>query len=73
MVDDRTRAEVWDLFKRTPQPLGYDPAGIGVPGWQSSTSPSFAALRFRPWRLRVVPAGALLTGVGGEEILNWQR
>lgn len=71
VLDDQTRAVVWDLFKSTPEPLGYDPAGIGVPGWDSPTSPAFVVIRLRPWRLRVVP-GSRVRGEGGE-ILTWQE
>jgi hypothetical protein len=71
LFDDRTRAMVWNLFKDAPEPVGYDPAGIGVPGWDRPTSPAFAALRLRPWRLRVFPA-SVVRGEGGE-ILTWQE
>jgi hypothetical protein len=67
--DDDTRKRVWKLFKEAPAPVGYDPAMI--PGWDSPTSPSFAALRLDPWRLRVFP-GTLLMGQGGE-VLTWQE
>lgn len=67
--DDETRTMVWDLFKSTPMPLGYDPAII--PGWDKPTSPSFAALRLEPWRLRVFP-GSVLLGQGGQ-MLTWRE
>jgi hypothetical protein len=38
VFDDQTRTMVWNLFKNAAEPLGYDPAGIGVPGWDSPTS-----------------------------------
>jgi hypothetical protein len=67
--DDATRVEVWELFERTPPPVGYDPAII--PGWTGPTSPAFAALRLEPWRLRVFP-GTALFGKGGE-VLTWRE
>jgi hypothetical protein len=67
--DDETRTMVWDRFKSTPMPLGYDPAII--PGWDKPTSPSFAALRLEPWRLRVFP-GSVLMGQGGQ-MLTWRE
>jgi hypothetical protein len=67
--DDETRAMVWNLFATAPPPVGYDPAII--PGWDSPTSPAFAALRLEPWRLRVFPGAALL-GQGGA-VLTWQE
>ncbi len=70
LLDDETRTEVWNRFKNTPEPLGYDPGGIGVPGWDSPTSPAFAALRLTPWRLRVFP-GSITRGEGGE-VLIWR-
>jgi hypothetical protein len=66
--DDATRQFVWELFKTGPEPVGYDPAI--VPGWRDGPlSPAFAALRLLPWRLRVMPGTALLSGTG--EILRW--
>jgi len=44
-----------------------DPAMI--PGWDSPTSPNFAALCLEPWRLRVFP-GTVLMGKGGD-VLTW--
>ncbi|MBA2447372.1 MAG: pyridoxamine 5'-phosphate oxidase family protein [Chloroflexi bacterium] len=69
--DDETRTMVWNLFKDAPAPLGYDPAAIGAPGWDSPTAPAFAVLRLRPWRPRVFP-GSIVRGAGGE-LLTWQE
>jgi hypothetical protein len=67
--DDWARVEVWNLLKNAPPPVGYDPAI--VPIWSAGpTAESFAALRLRPWRLRVFP-GTVLLGEGGE-VLNWR-
>jgi len=67
--DDETRTMVWDLFKNAPAPVGYDPAIM--PAWDKPTSDSFAALRLKPWRLRVFP-GTVLLAKGGK-ILTWQE
>ena len=67
--DDETRTMVWDLFANGPEPVGYDPRI--VPGWDSPTSPAYAALRLEPWRLRVFP-GTVLLG-GGGDVLTWRR
>ncbi len=66
--DDETRTRVWDKFVHAPAPVGYDPAI--VPAWDKPTSDSFAVLRLEPWRLRVFPGTALLSGTG--DILVWQ-
>ncbi|MFI6047821.1 pyridoxamine 5'-phosphate oxidase family protein [Nocardia sp. NPDC051321] len=63
-VDDlETKTTVWELFRSTPLPLGYDPAGIGIPGWTGPESPSVSVLRLRPWRLRVLTGKDLSNGV----------
>lgn len=60
--DDDARSMVWNLFRDGPAPVGYDPAMI--PGWDSAASPNFAALKLRPWRLRVMPGAVLMKGEG---------
>jgi len=68
MDDDDTRQMVWDLFLNGPEPVGYDPSII--PTWEDGPlSPTFAALRLEPWRLRVFPGSVLLAGEG--EVLDW--
>ncbi len=69
MLDLETRRMVWDLFAKGPAPVGYDPAMI--PGWDDASSPTFAALKLHPWRLRVMPGTVLLQGTG--ETLTWQE
>ena len=66
--DDETRSMVWNLFREGPAPVGYDPAMI--PGWDNATSPNFAALRLRPWRLRVMLGAVLMKGEGAP--MAWQ-
>ena len=65
--DAATRTKVWNLLKRAPAPVGYDPAII--PGWTSPTAEGFAALRLEPWRLRVLPGAAMGSGGGA---LTWR-
>jgi hypothetical protein len=69
--DEETRTRVWNTFKNTPEPLGYDPGGIGIPGWETPMSPTFVVLRLHPWRLRVLP-GSVMRREGGE-LLVWQE
>jgi hypothetical protein len=68
--DDETRTRIWHLFKETPPPLGYDPGGIGVPGWDSPTSPAFAVLKLRPWHLRAL-RGTLFLQRGSGAAIAW--
>jgi hypothetical protein len=69
--DDETRITIWELFKHAPAPVGYDPAI--VPAWTSPTADTFAVLRLEPWRLRVFPGTALLTGGAVGDVLVWNR
>ncbi|MFD6156289.1 pyridoxamine 5'-phosphate oxidase family protein [Nocardia sp. NPDC060256] len=63
-VDDpETKTTVWELFRSTPAPLGYDPASLGIPGWTGPDSPHVSVLRLRPWRLRVLPGANIRNGL----------
>lgn len=75
VTDDAARARVWNLFATAPKPLGYDPAAIGVRGWDAPDAPGFVVLRFRPWRLQVHPLSVLASGGRPEEMrtLIWQE
>lgn len=66
--DDETCTWLWERFETAPAPVGYDPAII--PPWKDGpTSPAFAALRLEPWRLRVMPAAAMM---GDGEVQSWR-
>ena len=69
VFDDERRKMVWDLFANGPAPVGYDPAMI--PGWENAASPTFAALKLDPWRLRVMPGTALMDG--SFQAVSWQE
>jgi hypothetical protein len=69
VLDDATRAMVWDMFVNGPEPVGFNPTI--VPGWDSPTAEAFAVMRMDPWRLRVFP-GSVLLGQGGA-VLTWQE
>ena len=43
------RARVWELYKATPGPLGYDPAII----WKGPDDPVFGLLKLTPWRIEL--------------------
>lgn len=50
------RQRIWDLFKSTPPPLGYDPAMI----WQAGpVAEDFGVLRLTPWRVEMWSLEAL--------------
>ena len=50
-VDDvATKQRIWDLFKNTPEPLGYDPASF----FGSVDAPGYGLLKLTPWRIDVV-------------------
>jgi general stress protein 26 len=61
-VDDpATRRRIWDLYKNTPPPLGYDPAII--PAWKDGPdSPEFGVLKLMPWRIELFAIGQMATG-----------
>jgi general stress protein 26 len=50
---------LWDWFKATPAPLGYDP-GLFFP--KGLDDPSFGCLRLEPWRIELWSLGDLMTG-----------
>jgi hypothetical protein len=47
-LDQKQR--IWDLFKHTPPPLGYDPE----PTFGSPTHENFGLLKLTPWRIALV-------------------
>jgi uncharacterized pyridoxamine 5'-phosphate oxidase family protein len=50
------RQRIWDLFKSTPPPLGYDPGMI----WRNGPlADDFGVLRLEPWRVEVWSLEAL--------------
>jgi hypothetical protein len=67
--DNNTREMVWNLFLNAPPPVGYNPRI--VPSWESPDCDAFAVIRVEPWRLRVLPASAVL-GQGGK-MLKWRE
>ncbi len=44
-----SKARIWDLFKSTPQPLGYDLALF----FGSLENPEYGLLRLTPWRIEL--------------------
>jgi general stress protein 26 len=52
-----TKQHVWKLFKRTPPPLGYDPAHFFQ---GDATHPDFGVLKLTPWRIDLWSLAALM-------------
>ncbi|MEX0750282.1 MAG: pyridoxamine 5'-phosphate oxidase family protein [Dehalococcoidia bacterium] len=52
-VDDPSaKQRIWDLYKSTPPPLGYDPAII--PPWSGGPNGGeFGVLKLTPWRIEL--------------------
>ena len=59
-VDDMAeKRRIWDLYKNTPPPLGYNPAII----WQAGVEdPDYGLLTLTPWRIELYALGSVMTG-----------
>jgi general stress protein 26 len=59
-VDDKAEKDrIWDLYKNTPPPLGYDPGMI----WQGGKDdPTYGLLKLTPWRIELWGLQDLMTG-----------
>jgi Pyridoxamine 5'-phosphate oxidase len=47
--DDTTKTRIWELFRTTPPPLGYDPARF----WGAAANPAYGLLKLTPWRIYI--------------------
>ncbi len=58
-VDDTAqKIRIWDLYKSTAAPLGYDPGMI----WKGQDDPSYGLLRLDPWRIELSSIHEMSTG-----------
>lgn len=48
ITDDTEKQRVWDFFKNTPAPVGYDPAPMYKNGLAD-----FGVLKLTPWRIEI--------------------
>lgn len=65
--DPATKRRIWELYKSTPPPLGYDPQII----WQGGVEdPTYGLLKLTPSRIELFSLQALVTGQGP---LVWRR
>ncbi len=53
------KRRIWDLFKDTPPPLGYDP-GLFWPGGPGD--PTYGVLKLTPWRIEMWSLNDLVAG-----------
>ena len=57
--DQVEKLRVWNLYKETPGPYGYDPAII----WQAGPDdPEYGLLKLTPWRIELYALKDLVTG-----------
>jgi general stress protein 26 len=58
-VDDpKEKARLWDPFKATPEPLGYD---LGL-FWKRADDPGYRLLKLDPWRVELWALGEMMKG-----------
>jgi len=65
-VDDAAdKRRIWDLYRNTPPPLGYDPGMI----WQAGPDdPAYGLLKLTPWRLEI---SSIMDMMSGKPPLVW--
>jgi general stress protein 26 len=59
------KGRLWDLYKSTPPPLGYDLKSF----WKSPEDPNLGMLKLTPWRIELWSLGDL---VGGKQPQVWR-
>lgn len=64
--DPSEKARIWELYKDTPPPLGYDPGMIWKEG---PTDPEFGVLKLVPWRIEV---SSIMDMMSGKEPQVWR-
>ena len=58
-IDDQSEKQrLWDLFKSTPEPLGYDLANF----FESVDNPGYGLMKLTPWRVELWSLQGLATG-----------
>jgi len=53
------KQRLWDLFKNTPPPLGYD---VGM-FWKGPGDPQYGLLKLTPWRIELSSLDDLFKGI----------
>ena len=66
-VDDMAEKQrLWDLFKSTPEPYGYDLSTF----WKSADDPTYGLLKLTPWRIEVWSIEEIM---GGKPARVWRQ
>jgi general stress protein 26 len=52
------KRRIWELFKHTPPPLGYDPGLF----WKGLDDPTYGVLKLTPWRIEMWSLNDLMAG-----------
>ena len=56
--DEGEKKRIWNLYKSTPPPLGYDPQII----WQAGVEdPTYGLLKLTPWRIELYALSNVMT------------
>ena len=63
--DAAEKRRIWELYKSTPPPLGYDLGMI----WQTAENPDYGLLKLTPWRIEV---SAIADVMSGKPPLVWR-
>jgi general stress protein 26 len=56
--DPAEKARLWEFYKATPPPLGYDLAMF----WQDAEDPAYGLLRLSPWRIEISALADMMKG-----------
>jgi hypothetical protein len=64
--DSAQKKRIWELYKSTPPPLGYDPGMIWREGPEAD---DFGVLRLTPWRIEV---SSIMDVMAGKPPLVWR-
>jgi general stress protein 26 len=66
-IDDAAEKQrLWDLFKNTPAPMGYD---LGMFWKEGPGDPTYGLLKLTPWRIEIWSLAAMMQG---EEPKVWR-
>jgi general stress protein 26 len=56
--DPAEKQRLWEFYKATPAPLGYDLAMF----WKNADDPAYGLLRLTPWRIELSSLGDMMKG-----------